>query len=212
MTLKETIPDGLYRELENHLNALCQKKSNTSWRRNKAKEDSISGAFFEGLATDEDRSWGNWFWNIEYSNLSNHKIEPHLGADGIFQVEVRDEYGRVIFRKGFLFQSKKEGNNDSGRLEEQLEKIERHVPNGGLLITYDKQRFMVVPGRTYLYNQSWKAEERNICAFLVQRFLACLYGVQNLYYNFNNDEIMYGNTPLPIIPKAVVSLNIKPKR
>jgi len=208
MALKDQIPVDLFSQIEQHLNNVCNTNAKSSWRRNKAKEDSISGAFFQGIAVAE-RMWGDWSWNLEYSNLSNHKIEPHLGADGIFQVEVRDECGRVIFRKGFLYQSKKNSNSDKGKLEEQLENIERHVPNGGLLLTYNEGRFMAVPGKTYLNDRKWENQERNICAFLVQRFLECLFGIRDLYYNFDRDEIMLKNAPLPIVPKAVASINIK---
>lgn len=208
MTLKESIPDGLYQVIEQHLHNVCRDSARSSWRRNKSKEDSISGAFFQGIAA-ENKSWGDWSWDVEYNNVSSHLIEPRLGADGIFQVEVRGANSILIFRKGFLFQSKKVGNKDRARLKEQLEDIERHVPNGGLLITYDEQIYKAVPATTYLHKNNWASEERNICTFLVQRFLTCRFGIQDLYYDFGSDEIMRNGVPLPITPRTVSSINIK---
>ncbi|WP_436715810.1 hypothetical protein U8335_26650 [Roseiconus lacunae] len=125
--------------------------------------------------------------------------EKTIGADGIFQLELYDRNGKLLRRKGLLFQSKKEWEGKDGKLGGQAE---------NLLVDGDRDKAVVIDfgpsgyttcsvataakaqgNRKQIANNQFS----NLSATLGDEFLRCRVGVQDMYYD-GDEEILFDPT------------------
>jgi hypothetical protein len=75
-------------------------------------EDTVTGALGQALFSDDQAVIVNgavYVWRTTYQKFRGrgpNASEHIIGADGIFQIEVRGGQREMIFRKGLLFQAK----------------------------------------------------------------------------------------------------------
>ncbi|HLP96136.1 MAG TPA: hypothetical protein VK168_18970 [Saprospiraceae bacterium] len=196
--IQDHIPDKLRLEIAEYLRTKCNNSYSSSWRRNKSDEDSISAAFFQSLAKDKERMFADgktWEWSIEYSTTSSRgpkPLETVIGADVIFFIEIILPNNN-IYRKGILVQSKIKEKMIRNSLEKQIQDMEKFVPKCSVVLGYEENQFKSVIGVDYLKNKNkhWNSYSKTFCDFLADSFLECKYGVENLYYDFPQNEVRY---------------------
>jgi hypothetical protein len=83
------------------------------FRFNRGSEDSLTGALGSELSmpgpmifTTADREYEYQVYYQRVRGQGRGAPEKTYGADGIFQIEIRDRDGRIIRRKGLPFQAK----------------------------------------------------------------------------------------------------------
>jgi len=210
MGLKDKIPKMVYDAIVNFILTECSDAQRDSWLSSRKEEDSITGHFLGRFFKLYQRV-DNWEWDLSFHKFGSrgrNATESIIGADGIFQIIVRDGEGNIIFVKSFLFQSKKEKLNTD--LQEQLNKIEDFLPNSGCLIFYDEEKYKVMKARDYLNDSSkWKEKAIDFCDFLINVFFRCKAGLENLSINLKTEIITFQNEQIPIVVNRAIQLSIK---
>ncbi len=177
------------------------------WPAAKDEEDTLTGhlcAMLQGSGGLWEPNAGGWKWTITYKKFRSKATgapEKLLGADGIFQIEVRDSVNGEVERKGLLFQAKKGWHQRDGFLRDQVSRMEDVAPNGSAVFDYREDGFSAVSGHRVLAvdanprdlgsdDRIWLGE------FLVDRFLFCKVGLRGLYW-----EHTRGILTLPGLPR-----------
>lgn len=219
--IQEAIPDAIRREIAQKLRNGA-KEAEKGWPSAPTSEDVLTGDMGRSLRTE----WGDliedsgyfWRWRIKYRKFgagNQHSSEEKaLGADGIFQVEVKrfkigvqpsssqtvslenveEEYE---FKKGMLFQSKRHDASDGDKLLEEVGKIERLTPGDGAYVEYGPQIYRAALAKKLLEANGSVANVSNdeffrLGEFLADRFMECLVGVEGMYVDLDsNPQVLY---------------------
>jgi len=158
-------------------------------------EDSLTGALGQALDPHLVRQVGTDEGERYEYRIFYHKIrgrgpkapEKPLGADGIFQLEVRSPDGELLQSKGLLFQSKKEWRGTDRSLAGQAERI-AHPPTKGIVIDYSASGYSAWPAAVVAAargNRRAIPEEdgSRLADVLGNQFTRCRMGLVGLRYD-----------------------------
>jgi hypothetical protein len=113
LPMAQILPDSVVRRLRKHFYAGV-KRVEVRFKYHAADEDSVTGALANDLIeplVEIDVGEQVYLWStasFKIRGRGTNAPEMRLGGDGIFQFEVFDaRMGRMLVRKGLLFQSKK---------------------------------------------------------------------------------------------------------
>jgi len=203
--MRNIIPLNIFDSIKNYILSQC-KIGIRGYKYTRGNEDSISGQFFSRLSQVEPHFDGNYTWQIEYNQSTSggvNSFERRTGADGVFQIIFHD--GTRYYRKGLLFQAKKNGSTQN--LREQVRSMERIKENCSAYIDYSEGSFTAKDGKKYL--ESGKNEKINLCEYLVNNFMGCNVGALDMYYDFDEQRLMVDDTIIYTRPpKEVTTVNI----
>jgi hypothetical protein len=212
--IHDYVPFALVEIIADYLRSQCTSARSSAWRRNRHDEDSITAAFFQTIVTPEPILFRHgdvpWLWSIDYSTTSSRgkgSLEAVLGADVIIFIEVILKDG-TTFRKGILVQGKVAGKIGRGKLVQQLDDIEAFAPNSGVVLVYDRSGYSCVTGPEYMSRRGERFESysQSFCEFLANEFVKCHYGVENLYYDFEREEVTFQTSRgIKFLPQKGVS-------
>lgn len=195
--ITELIPTNTLAAIKAHLISSSQ-KSEKRWKSVKDEEDSATGDFCGQLSTDWtnfselDRAKGRWRINYRKFGSRRNSLEPKTGADGIFQIAIFNSEGRVIYRKGLLFQAKKEPIKKKTGLFEQIEKMNNYTTNNGnAVFIYGENGYFGMTGETYKANPEIRNFDKHysIGSFLADEFIECKVGVEDLYFSVAEEKL-----------------------
>lgn len=122
--------------------------------------------------------------------------EKRFGADGIFQLQVTLQ-GRPVFRKGLPFQAKKNWKGRDRRLANQARDMKQSV-GGGIVIDYTPSGYTaceidhVIEARGSRKAIADAGQVQPLGQVLAHRFLDCKVGIQDLYYDDENESFVRG--------------------
>ncbi|MFO1436820.1 MAG: hypothetical protein U1F81_00775 [Verrucomicrobiaceae bacterium] len=161
-----------------------------------ADEDTLTGALGQMLLTRPQDDWDmqnnrQFQWSFTYRKVRGrgpNAPEKTIGADGIFQIEVSDENGKMLRQKGLLFQAKIASKPGSSRkLRDQAELLSQ-FKRAAILIQYSRHGYSAVPiDQMVQENQTaTRAKERilrPLADVLASDFLHCRIGQRELSYD-----------------------------
>jgi len=219
--ITELIPTNTLAAIKDHLIKSSQ-KSERRWSSVKDEEDSVTGDFCGQLSTDWtkfselDHIKGRWRINYRKFGSRRNSLEPKTGADGIFQIAIFNSNGKNIYRKGILFQAKKEPIKNKGDLLEQIEKMNNYTSEiGNAVFIYGENGYFGMTGETYLENPENRNFDKlhSIGRFLADEFIECNVGVEDLYFRVLEDKLIIPNKePLKEYLKHNMIIEVKPGR
>jgi len=167
-------------------------------------EDSITGALGQELITKEPISYQNRAKSYSL-NISSRKIrgrgknapERLTGADGIFKIIIL-EGDNVIFKKGLLFQSKKNWKNRDKNLIEQCKKM---IDIGSsIVINYTEQGYEAYDAKDVITEDGNRKslqvnnKKSSLGQLLGNDFLNCVIGKIGLDYDKKSEKFLI-NSP-----------------
>ena len=164
-------------------------------------EDSLTGALGQSISSKNnnfhyENNEKKYEWKTYYKKIrgrGKNAPEKKLGADGIFQIEIK-ENNKVIFTKGLPFQSKKNWNFKDKKLVEQLENVLEHTETG-IVVDYQKSGYTACDAKYAVKYEGRKKEliNRNhiysLAHVIGSLFLTCKIGKKGLFYNDNEEFI-----------------------
>ena len=130
-------------------------------------------------------------WSFTYRKARGrgpNAPEKTIGADGIFQIEVTDENGKLLRQKGLLLQAKTASKSGSSRkLRDQLELLERYR-RAAIIIDYSHHGYSATPIEQLVHehqltNRHRLRISRPLADVLASDFLYCRIGQQGLSYD-----------------------------
>ncbi|WP_316233796.1 hypothetical protein [Bradyrhizobium sp. SZCCHNPS2010] len=210
------LPDGLKRIIrDRYLAGIADAEA--KYQLNAADEDALTGSLGSNMSMAHPMTYSDGRRQFEYQ-VSYRKIrgrgagapERHLGADGIFQIEVKDETGAK--RKGLPFQSKKGWRGkDSNLLGQTINMIE--TAGGGIVIDYRPGRYTAClahdvvqhQGNRRLVDAAGKAQ--SLGQLLGNDFLDCTIGQLGLYFD-PETETWQTETPVPPSIEHVITTQV----
>lgn len=141
------LPELVVMTLQKHFYAGV-KHAEVRFQYHAADEDSVTGALANDLLEPEPMKiqvGGQvYLWTTTYYKIRGRgkdAPEGELGSDGIFQFEVYDErIGRMLVRKGLLFQSKKRWTGSDRRLLGQARDLLAQSPSA-IVIDYSEKGY-----------------------------------------------------------------------
>jgi len=221
--LRDTIPDFIWDEIVERISSKCGESTSDSWESSRTEEEGLTGDFWSGIRRIPKRHEpmrNAWDWDIRYQHKTfrgkgSNSPESVTGSDGIFEITVYDEDGVIMFQKGLLFQAKREKNFSRSTTLGQAERMEEIAPNGSIILVYREGGYYAIKSKEYIENDF---EEFNICDFLIEYFMLCVYVRKDMNYNLDSetlnvtDDIGTKKTYSPKDLQEVVKLNIKKKR
>ncbi|MGJ5134385.1 hypothetical protein [Bradyrhizobium oligotrophicum] len=184
---------------------------------NAADEDALTGALGATISMARPMIYGNGQKQYEYQ-VSYRKIrgrgpgapERALGADGIFQIEVRDENG--LRRKGLPFQSKKGWHGTDARLLNQtIDMI--HTAGGGIVVDYRPGQYTACLAHDVVQHQGNRrridraGKSTSLGQLLGNDFLDCKVGQVGLFYDAETETWQTEAMPPPP-PEHVITTQI----
>jgi len=190
------IPLALQAEIKAFIVAACR-RGERIWRNFAFEEDSITGAFLSKFETDvQYKKIDNqlWTWNVDYLKFRGRgpgAFENIHGSDGIFQIEVKNEFDKIIFSKGLLFQAKKV-NGSLTDLKPQVQQMEKLVPNSSVAFIYGPEGFKATLGRDIVSQVTKKNSfmfEKDIANVLANDFLDCSVGKVGLIFDYGQGKL-----------------------
>jgi hypothetical protein len=118
-----------------------------SFGESRADEDALTGALGQALSMPKpivfsDAS-GQYAVRVSYQKLRGRGLnapERLYGSDGLFQISVTDDSGRVLRRKGLPFQSKVNWRGRSKSLAAQSKDMQRSTGEG-LVVDYTERGY-----------------------------------------------------------------------
>jgi hypothetical protein len=195
---KDLIPSKAYKRMVDHLLERCGLSIVGSWRRSRADEDSVTGDFWGQISTNGDVSEGDGLnWNIEYKRVGGRgagAFEKLTGADGIYELAVRDSLGKVIFQKEFLFQAKKGNTLNTKKARDQAMSMENIAPGGSLMIVYEKGDYRCMHADRFLQTDERPTE--SICDYIVNDFFECLHGTEGMKFEIDTRSLVVNDNEI----------------
>lgn len=192
--MQDVIPQGVFREVQAHLREGAA-HAEGGWEAGSDEEDTLTGDFGASVRTPgwvESRDDGaRWQWRITYKKLRGRgrdAPEKVIGADGIFQIEVRPFGTSVVIPKGILFQAKKYQGSSRSDLIPQVEDMERVAPGASAVFEFGPNGYFGVSGREILVTRQLDPDrvphpERRLGSYLADEFLPCEAGLRGMYYD-----------------------------
>lgn len=192
-----------------------------AWESAPTSEDVLTGDLGSSLRS----AWSDllsesgfyWRWRVTYRKFgagNQHSSEEHpLGADGIFQIEVKrffvssspltDKTYRLEnveadyeFHKGMLFQAKRFDASDTNKLFSEVSNIESLTPGDGAYVEYGPNSYRACLAKDVVSAKGMvsKIEDDRFFElgdFLADRFVECLVGVEGMYVDLKgNPQIL----------------------
>ena len=158
-------------------------------------EDTVTGALGQAISMSHPQIFQSngerYVWQVSYKKIRGRgkgAPEFHLGADGMFQIEVRDRRNRVVRRKGLPFQAKKFWEGRDQELIGQAEKINA-AAGQGLVIAFSDVRYEACSTADVLRLEGdgrrvrEERKMRSLGQVLGNDFLNCDIGTDGLYYD-----------------------------
>lgn len=164
------VPNNVKKALSEHIKSKC-KHAESGWENSNEDEDTITGDFLGNLRTSDWITSNNVHYKFNYNKFRGRgkgALEKKTGADGIVTVEI--ERGGSIDYKSFVFQAKKIGNNS---INAQQAVMKKFFPNGNVIFRYGPEGYKIEGFH----------KETTICAFIIDEFLECNFGIEGLRYD-----------------------------
>lgn len=171
-------------------------------------EDSLTGALGQSISTFEPVAFyiNNrvFVWKIYYIKIRGrgpNAPEKNLGADGIFQIEVLDNKGQMLRRKGLPFQAKKRWNRSDKKLLNQTSRM-LQATGDGIVVDYASCGYTACRAKDVVRAEGRKMELRrekrilSLGQMLGNKFLECSIGVIGLYYEKDIGFERISNLPI----------------
>lgn len=192
MNFKDQIPQELYSQIVNYIQKECRKWQEGAFRRAYSDEDTLTGDFWSQLSlSDKFNAPHGWNWNIEYNKIRGRGTgapEKLIGSDGIFQIHLKDGYGRTIFRKSFLFQAKMEKSYYRKAVLPQVKEMNKIKPRIGVLIVYGEDSFDTF--KSDEFEKKIDAKKFDICEYITSVFFKCQHGVEDMYFDMDEERLI----------------------
>ncbi|CDF85726.1 hypothetical protein PKB_4401 [Pseudomonas knackmussii B13] len=161
----------------------------------RADEDSVSGALGQSIAMRDpvvfSSSEGTYVVKIDYRKIRGRgpgAPERKYGSDGLFQIEIADQLGAVILRKGLVFQSKMNWRGKKTDLYKQAVLMETKF-GGGLIVDFSSTGYKACTALAAIESRGSRpiAEKlgamRPLGQFLSRDFLDCSIGKKGLFFD-----------------------------
>ena len=188
------------------------------YRLSSADEDALTGALGHSISMAHPMIYLDGHKQYEYQILYQ-KIrgrgrgapEKSLGADGIFQIEVRDENGER--RKGLPFQSKKQWRATDGKLLQQtVDMLE--TAGDGIVIDYRPNQYAACRAEDVVHNhgnrrlidKAGKAEP--LGQLLGNDFLNCNIGQSGLFFDPTTETWQTDTGSVPAAAQHVITTQV----
>lgn len=217
--MQDIIPSSVLDIIRGHY-ALGVANAEAFYEQHSADEDSITGALGQALARAEPIRYQQGFDEFQIS-VTYKKIrgrgrgapERIYGADGIFQLSVKDKDGRVALIKGLPFQSKKGWTGRNNELFNQATKMEESFP-GGIVIDFGPSGYKACRAKDVISSQGNRrvADRHTLVKSLEQAlsydFINCHIGRRGLFYDSDNERFsnwlgMEATAPIHLITTEV---------
>jgi hypothetical protein len=204
------LPPLVVRTLQKHFYAGV-KAAEMRFKYNAADEDSLTGALGERLTEPKPiviRSGNDVFeWRTEAYKIRGRgpgAPEHKLGADGIFQLEVIDQQGNFIVRKGLVFQSKKEWTGTDRRLLGQTQDLLAQSPSA-IIVDFSKNGYKAFTGQAVVaaggVRRKIKPQDNKpLAEVLGDEFVGCLRGDNGLYWQPELERLTIGSERFADLP------------
>ncbi len=129
-------------------------------------------------------------WRAFHEVLSSqgpNTAESEFGGDGVFQLEVLDEAGRVVRRKALMFQAKKDWRGANKKLLKQAEDMVAYTPSA-IVVDYRRTGFTGVAAVDVIEaggNRRFVPQERQkrLAEILGDEFVRCRRGSVGVFWN-----------------------------
>ena len=213
--MRDILPEIVIQSLHDRYVAAVSDAEST-FDMNRADEDSLTGALGQSIAMPVEQTFsgpnGAITVKISYKKLRGrgwNAPEKRYGSDGIFQIEVLDRLGTVIRAKGLPFQSKKEWKGNLPKLAEQAADMEINTP-GGIVIDFNKQGYSACMASAVVAAQGNRAsvvqadKMHRLGQLLGNEFLNCEIGIQDLYFDAEQEEYAFREALHHVISTEVV--------
>jgi len=191
--MEDILPPYVLDEIRNrYITGVASAEYN--YKYDQGDEDSLTGALGQAIATPPRIVFGPdgrmYEWTIYHYKLrgrGKNAPERRIGADGIFQIEVRDAEKNLARRKGLLFQAKKKWQGVDSKLREQAAQL-ADQPDKAIVVDYSPDGYracsavdaMRAEGNRRRLNS---AQFKHLGEYLGEDFLRCRIGVIGLYYD-----------------------------
>lgn len=189
--IKQILPIPVFKAISHHL-VRAGRLSEEGFPSGEEEEDALSGDMLRALRHRrsqpiEDRG-RTWQWQIttrKFRGRGELATESLIGADGIVQIEITQPDGQ-IFRKGVLFQAKKNWRHRDGNLLGQVKLMESHAPGGSVVFNYQPEHYTAVSSSEVVMadGNPTRVRPKRLGEFLANDFLNCFAGRQDTYYDW----------------------------
>ncbi|MCI0626015.1 MAG: hypothetical protein L0387_30965 [Acidobacteria bacterium] len=141
--------------------------------------------------------------------------EREFGADGIFQLEVRNHFG-VVRRKGLLFQAKKEWRGSDRRLLHQVEQMAEYSPSA-IVVDYRRSGFKGVAGGDVIEAKGNRrslgaGRDLRLAEILGDEFVRCRRGDVGVFWNPETQTLELDSVALMarrVVPRHIVMTTVR---
>jgi hypothetical protein len=212
------LPEPVVRTLRSHFYAGV-KQAEARFSYHAADEDAVTGGLGERLIEPpvviqvDGRAYR---WHTSYYKVRGRGLdapERRLGADGIFQIEVLDERGQLVVRKGLLFQSKIEWHGRDGRLLEQARELLAQSPSA-IVIDYSRNGYKAVSAEDVVRGDGNRRRVRtakSLAEVLGDEFVGCTRGQEGLYWEPRAEQLLIdgGERVSDLVPRNIVDSRIE---
>lgn len=192
--MRDLLPEELIQELrDRYLAGVADAEA--LFHSSSADEDSLTGALGHSIASRRpytfSTSEGVFSVEISYTKLRGRGLnapERLYGSDGIFQIEVRNQYGDSVRKKGLPFQAKTNWRNLNSKVASQAADM-RASTGEGIVIDYSSHGYQACPtGIAINANGDSRVIESNhdfmpLGQVLANEFLDCRIGRVGLFFN-----------------------------
>lgn len=178
------LPEILSEEIKSKIRENSE-KGEKGWKFSNEEEDSLLGHFLGNLVTDKQyfkQSDKDYEWEISYNKFrgrGKNALESIIGADAIITFEITDKIRNNKTVKSILFQAKKEGNVRG--LQKQKDLMDKYAKGGNFIFTCGPNGYFA---QDRIYD-----EKIRIGNFLADQFLACIIGIQGMFYDDEKKEL-----------------------
>lgn len=204
------LPPLVVRTLQKHFYAGV-KAAEMRFKYNAADEDALTGALGDRLSEpapiviqtgNEAFEWRSEAYKIR--GRGRGAPEHELGADGIFQLEVVDQLGQFVVRKGLLFQSKKEWTGTDRRLLGQTHDLLGQSPSA-IVIDFSRNGYKALSAQAVVAAEGVRRkirpqENKPLAEVLGDEFVGCLRGDNGLYWEPQRERLMMAREQVADIP------------
>ncbi len=213
------LPQAVVRMLRRHYYAGV-KEAEVRFRYHAADEDAVTGALGERLIGPPvliHVDGQTYRWSAVYYKLRGRgpdAPERHMGADGIFQMEVLDQRGRFVIRKGLLFQSKIEWHGRDARLLGQARDLLAHSPSA-VVIDYSRNGYEAIAADAVVAADGNRRRvprraSRPLAEVLGDEFVGCTRGDSGLYWEPEGERlIVSGERVSDLVPEEFIGTRIE---
>lgn len=198
--MRDVLPADLIEAIGDQYNEAVR-EAEPHFQNYQADEDAITGALGSSMDRtvkgarqigDKQYTWSTR--TVKLRGRGPRAPEREYGADGILEVEVRDESGNGLARKLVPFQAKKADNIDRQVLLDQANRLNT-LPGGGLILVYDSQGYRSASASDVqavhgVWHQVSEGQRQDFGAALKNGFLPCTVGSRSLYYDAARERMV----------------------